>query len=99
MKTYGGVNAQIHIFLTSVLVRWEWSVPRPGRFTPEERAPGTHCTGGWVGPRAGLYDTEKRKFLTLPGLERKEIVGDKYNVLVDDFISANGKAGRSTEIP
>jgi hypothetical protein len=27
--------------------------PRPS-FTPAERAPGTHCTGGWVGPRAGL---------------------------------------------
>jgi hypothetical protein len=24
-----------------------------------ERTPGTHCTGGWVGPRAGL-DTEGR---------------------------------------
>jgi len=32
--------------------------PRP-RFTPGERTPGTHCTGGWVGPRAGL-DTEAR---------------------------------------
>jgi len=34
--------------------RW-WVVsvtPRP-HFTPGER-PGTHCTGGWVGPRAGL---------------------------------------------
>jgi hypothetical protein len=32
---------------------WEVSVtPRP-LFTPGER-PGTHCTGGWVGPRAGL---------------------------------------------
>jgi hypothetical protein len=30
--------------------------PRP-RFTPGERTTGTHCTGGWVGPRAGL-DTE-----------------------------------------
>jgi len=30
-----------------------WSTPRPGRFTPQER-PGTHCIGGWVGPRAGL---------------------------------------------
>jgi hypothetical protein len=27
--------------------------PRP-RFTPGKRTPGTHCTGGWVGPRAGL---------------------------------------------
>jgi hypothetical protein len=33
--------------------------PRP-RFTPRERTPGTHCTGGWVGPRAGL-DTEDRE--------------------------------------
>jgi hypothetical protein len=28
-------------------------------FTPGERAPGTHCIGGWVGPRAGL-DAEVR---------------------------------------
>jgi hypothetical protein len=27
------------------------------RFTPGERTPGTHSTGGWVGSRAGL-DTE-----------------------------------------
>jgi hypothetical protein len=32
--------------------------PRP-RFNPGERTPGTHCTGGWVGPRAGL-DTQAR---------------------------------------
>jgi hypothetical protein len=32
-------------------------------------APGTHRIGGWVDPRAGLDDLEKRKFLTLPGLE------------------------------
>jgi hypothetical protein len=30
-----------------------WSSSRPGRFYPRER-PGTHCTGGWVGPGAGL---------------------------------------------
>jgi hypothetical protein len=36
---------------------WVVSVtPRP-RFSPGERTPGTHCTGGWVGLRAGL-DTE-----------------------------------------
>jgi hypothetical protein len=28
-------------------------------FTPGERTPGTHFTGGWVGPRADL-DTEAR---------------------------------------
>jgi hypothetical protein len=34
-----------------------------------ERAPGIHCIGGWLGPRAGLDDAEKRKFLILLGLE------------------------------
>jgi hypothetical protein len=31
----------------------EGSASRPGRCLPRE-IPGTHCTGGWVGPRAGL---------------------------------------------
>jgi hypothetical protein len=38
--------------------------PRP-RFTPGERTPGTHFTGGWVGPRAGL-DTEARGKILSP---------------------------------
>jgi hypothetical protein len=47
-------------FLTSALDGGEWSASRPGRaFTPGERTPGTHCTGGWVDRRAGL-DTEAR---------------------------------------
>jgi hypothetical protein len=62
MKAYGGVDVQIRIFLTSTLVGGEWSASCPGRFTPEERAPGTHWIGGWVGPRAGLDDVEMRKF-------------------------------------
>jgi hypothetical protein len=62
MKAYGGVVVQIHIFLTSALVGGEWSASRPGHFTPGERAPGTHWIGGWVDPRAGLDDVEKRKF-------------------------------------
>jgi hypothetical protein len=69
MKAYGGLDVQIHIFLTSALVVGEWSASRPGRFTLEGRAHGTQWIGGWVGPRAGLDDVEKRKFLTLPGLE------------------------------
>jgi hypothetical protein len=39
MKTYGGVYVQIHVFLPSALVEGEWSVSRPGRFTPGESAP------------------------------------------------------------
>jgi hypothetical protein len=59
MKAYEGVNVLIHIFLTSALVGDEWSTSRPGRFYPRERAPGTHCIGGWVDPRAVLDDMEK----------------------------------------
>jgi hypothetical protein len=59
MKMSGGVDVQIHIFLTSALVGGEWSTSHPGCFTPKQRAPGTHCIGGWVGPRAGVDDVEK----------------------------------------
>jgi hypothetical protein len=41
-------------FLTSVLDGGEWTASRHGHFTPEGKAPGTHCIGGWVGPRSGL---------------------------------------------
>jgi hypothetical protein len=44
MKTYGEVDVQIHVFLTSELVGGEWSALRSGRFT----------SGGWVGPRTGM---------------------------------------------
>jgi hypothetical protein len=54
MKAYGGV-------LTSALFGGEWSTSRRCRFTPGERAPGTHWIGGWVDPRASLDDLEKRK--------------------------------------
>jgi hypothetical protein len=39
MKAYGGVDVEIHIFLTSALVGGELSTSRPGRFTPGEKAP------------------------------------------------------------
>jgi hypothetical protein len=44
---------------------WVVSVtPRPC-FYPQETTPGTHWTGGWVGPRAGL-DTEDRGKILFP---------------------------------
>jgi hypothetical protein len=69
MKVYGWVDVQIHIFLTLALAGGEWSASRHGHFTPRERASGTHWIGGWVDPRAAMDDLEKRKFLTLLGLE------------------------------
>jgi hypothetical protein len=56
-------------FLTSALDGGEWSASHPCRFTPGERVPGTHCTGGWVGPRGGLDAVERKKILPLPGIE------------------------------
>jgi hypothetical protein len=41
--------------------------PRP--LYPREIAPGSHWLGGWVDPRAGLDNFEKKKILILPGLE------------------------------
>jgi hypothetical protein len=57
---WGDRSYSSYSFSTSALDGGEWSASRPGRaFTPGERTPGTNCTGGWVGPRAGL-DTEVR---------------------------------------
>jgi hypothetical protein len=64
----------VHIFLSWEIVGGEWSASRSGRYIPGERAPCTHRKGGWVGPRASLDNTEKRKFLTIPGLELQHII-------------------------
>jgi hypothetical protein len=64
MKMYGSLDVYSHTFFTLALVGEKLSASSPGRFTP-----GTHRIGGWVDPRAGLDDTEKRQFLSLPGLE------------------------------
>jgi hypothetical protein len=58
-------------FSTSALDGGEWSASRPGRaLAPRKGPPSTHCTGGWVGLRAGL-DTEARRkiLLPLPGIK------------------------------
>jgi hypothetical protein len=61
MKAYGGVEAQLRAFLISAVDGGEWSASGPSRFTPRERAPGTHWIGGWLGPRAILDAVMKRK--------------------------------------
>jgi hypothetical protein len=42
--------------LTLALDGGEWLASRFGRFSPRERDPGTHWTGGLVGPRS-ILDT------------------------------------------
>jgi hypothetical protein len=55
----GGRMYRSYSFLTSALDGGELSALRSGCALPLGKDPGTHCTGGWVGPRAGL-DTEVR---------------------------------------
>jgi hypothetical protein len=61
MKTYWGVEVWLHAFLISALDGGEWSASSPSRFTPRERAPGTHWIGGWLSPRVVLDAVVKRK--------------------------------------
>jgi hypothetical protein len=46
--------------------------PRP-LYPRGNSPPGTHWIAGWVGPRAGLDDMEKWKFLPSPGLELRPL--------------------------
>jgi hypothetical protein len=48
----------------SLKCRSERYASHPGCFTPR-----TYWIGGWVGPKTGLDDVERRKILPLPGLE------------------------------
>jgi hypothetical protein len=56
---------------------------------PQVKSPGTHWIGGWVNPRAGLDDMERRKFLTLPGLELRPLGRPARSQLLDRLRSCN----------
>jgi hypothetical protein len=60
MKTYWGSGGIAPRIIDLGTRWWWWSASHPGRFTPMERAPGTHGIGGWVGPRAVLDAVVKR---------------------------------------
>jgi hypothetical protein len=62
-----GVEEVQLLLILDLGTKWGWvvSVTLRPRFIPEERTPATHCTGGWVNPRAGL-DTEVRGNILLP---------------------------------
>jgi hypothetical protein len=53
------------------------ATPRP--FYPRER-PGTHCIGGWVGPRAGPEGCRKSRPPPSPGFDPRTVqpVASRY---------------------
>jgi hypothetical protein len=69
MEAYGGVYVYIHIFFTSALAGGEWSTSCPGRFTSRGKSPLYLLYRRLGGPQSRVDHAEKRKFLTLPGLE------------------------------
>jgi hypothetical protein len=70
MKTYWGVEVQLHAFLTSALDGGEWSASRPGRFTPQGMNPWYLLDRMLGGPqsRSGCGGEEKNS-QTPPGIE------------------------------
>jgi hypothetical protein len=66
------------------------------RFTPGQRAPGTHCRGDWVGPRAGLDPQARRKILCLcQGLNPGRPVRSQATITTELLGSRNVKCRSS----
>ena len=64
-KTQWGVAVWPDSFF-NLGARWGgWSMPHPGRFTPTGKRPGTHCIGGWVGPRALAHTDKYSNFIKI----------------------------------
>jgi hypothetical protein len=66
-STYKKVKLSFYTPWRHMGTRWGWVVsitPQPC-FTPRERTPGAHWTGGWVGPRVSLDTEARRKILYL----------------------------------
>ena len=56
----GGMDVEVRSFSTLALGGYG-QLHASARFIPGQRAAVTHCTGGWVGPKAGLDDLEKKE--------------------------------------
>jgi hypothetical protein len=67
-----GIEVLLQAFVASALDVGELSASRPGRFTPEDTAPGVHQIGGWVYPTASLEAAEKGKISCPEGNRTQE---------------------------
>jgi hypothetical protein len=64
VEAHGGEKVWLLLIL-NLDTRWGVSGQHhaPAALNPRGRTPGTHWTGGWVGPRAGLDTETRRKIL------------------------------------
>jgi hypothetical protein len=65
MKTYWGLEVQLHASLHLALDVGRWLASCPSRFTSREKVPGTYWVGGWVGYTASLDTVQKKNLLPL----------------------------------
>jgi len=63
------VEVQIHSLLTLAPDRLQWSTSRLNYSIPGKRNPGTHWTGGRVGPMASRPFLIREKSVAMPGTE------------------------------
>jgi hypothetical protein len=61
MKTYGGVEVQLHHSRPRHQMNVSGQFHAPAALHPRERPPGTHWIEAWVGNITGLVATVKRK--------------------------------------
>jgi len=62
-------GSTLYSFLTTTLEGVRGQLHAPAALNPRGR-PGTHCTGEWVGPRAGL---DVRKISHPPGFDTRTV--------------------------
>ena len=76
-KAQRGLKLWHYSFFNLGARRGEWSTPRPVAL-PHGKRPGTHCSGGWVGPRAGLDWCGKSRLP--PGFDHRTVqtVASRY---------------------
>jgi hypothetical protein len=58
---------------------------------PGKSPPGTHQTGGWVGPRAGLDAVEKSKLLPRPSTSQPEAIPTGLCLITSKSVRLKGK--------
>jgi hypothetical protein len=84
MKTYGGSGCVDSVSLTSARVGGEWSASRPGRFIPEEEAPGTNFYRGLGGLQSRSERCGEMKESSFPHRDSNsdplliQLVGSRY---------------------